>query len=249
MKNEVTQAFERYLGNESNTVHFLGSIKGAKDFEDLVYNSQRISRDAPDMVCIKGETALIVEHFEFDCFRCGKKGSKNKREQARINERKGTLEIPEDGLVYTDTIHGESSYEDYVKNCTTVFNSHYKKIAKYKQNLVNDGLITPEMDVKVSFLIEDVSPLPCTYKERVSGSMKMMLIELAHSPEFLELFENSPDLDYVLACSTTSDGCRVWFIDRTEIPHYKKESVDYKNKEFIAWESHVVEVAYTIKNY
>jgi hypothetical protein len=112
---------------------------------------------------------------------------------------------------------------------------------------LNDGLITHETSIKVSFLIEDVSPLPCTYKERINGSMKMKLIELAHSPEFLSLFENSPNLDYVLSCSTTSDGHRVWFIDRNQLFAYKKKEIDYKNKDFIAWEPHVIEVAYPLK--
>ena len=225
----------------------MGSSKGAKLFYELLYDGQRISRDAPDMVCLNGATALIIEHFEFDCYRAGKKGSKNKQEQARISKQGESLEIPEDGLVYTDTIHGKSSYEDYIKNLTVNFNSHYKKIEAYKQNLLNDGLITPETNIKVSFLIEDVSPLPCTYKERMNESMNMKPIELAHSPEFLALFENSPELDYVLSCSTTSDGHKVWFIDRNEISFYKNEVVNYKNKEFIAHDAKVTRVSYIIK--
>lgn len=246
MKDEVVQAFTRHLRKESNDVHYLGSIQGVELFYDILYNGTAISRDAPDMVCIKDNTAIIIEHFEFDCYRIGNRGSKNKQEQARIEKKKKTIPIPKEGLVYTDTIQGENSYEDYVKNVTRSFNAHYQKIETYKQNLLNDGIITPGMDIKVSFLIEDVSPLPCMYKEWVNKSVKMRLIELAHSPEFLELFSKSPALDYVIACSSTSDGSLVWFIDRNEISAYKKEAVDYKNKEFLALTPHVIEVSYPI---
>ena len=39
----------------------------------------------------------------------------------------------------------------------------------------------------------------------------------------------------------------LWFIDRNQLFAYKKKEIDYKNKDFIAWKPHVIEVAYPLK--
>lgn len=238
------QTFRKYLA-EGGTIHFHGSAQPCQNYMDFLSQSHFIIRNAPDFVALGEKKAIILEHFEFDCYPVNKKGSQNQQEQARIDRKRKSLPIPKEGLVYQDTIQGQSSYEDYVKNLTKNFNSHYKKIETYKQNLLNDGLINSETEIKVAFLIEDVSPLPCSYIDRSNGRAQMALIDLAHSPEFLELFEQSPNVDFIISCSTTGKENWVWFIDRTQLPAYQENSIDYKNEEFIPWKPHVVGTAYS----
>ena len=83
-KNEVIRVFKRYLGGNENGRRLLGSNEVKNFFCDLFCGGDIIPRDAPDMVCVKGSTALIIEHFEFDSYCAGRKGSKSKQEQARI---------------------------------------------------------------------------------------------------------------------------------------------------------------------
>ncbi len=238
------QTFRKFL-LEGGTIHFHGSAQPCQDFIDFLLQSRVLHGNAPDFVLLGDKKAIIIEHFEFDCYPVNKKGSQNQQEQARIDRKRRSLPIPKEGLVYQDTIQGKSSYEDYVKNLTRNFNSHYKKIETYKQNILNDGLIKPETDVKVAFLIEDASPLPCSYIDRSSGRAQMALIDLAHSPEFLALFEQSPNVDFIISCSTTGKENWVWFIDRRELVAYHENSIDYKNEEFIPWKPHVVGTAYS----
>lgn len=238
------QTFRKYLA-EGGTIHFHGSAQPCQNYMDFLSQSHFIIRNAPDFVALGEKKAIILEHFEFDCYPVNKKGSQNQQEQARIDRKRKSLPIPKEGLVYQDTIQGQSSYEDYVKNLTRNFKSHYKKIETYKQNILNDGLINSETEIKVAFLIEDVSPLPCSYIDRSNGRAQMALIDLAHSPEFLELFEQSPNVDFIISCSTTGKENWVWFIDRTRLPAYQENSIDYKNEEFIPWKPHVVGTAYS----
>ena len=238
------KCFSKYLA-EGGTIHFHGNVQPCQEWMDFLSQSQILFRNTPDFLALGEKKAVIIEHFEFDCYPANRKGSQNQREQARIDRKRKSLPVTKEGLIYEDIIHGESSYEDYVNNLTRNFNSHYKKIESYKQNLLNDGLIDSETEIKVAFLIEDASPLPCSYIDHSQGRPKMALIDLAHSPEFIELFEKSPNVDFVVSCSTTGEENWIWFIDRTEIFAYKKETIDYKNEEFISWKPCVVGAAYS----
>ena len=238
------KCFRKYLA-EGGTIHFHGNAQPCQDWMDFLSQSRIMFRNAPDFVALGYKKAVIIEHFEFDCYPVNKKGSQNQQEQARIDRKRKSLPIPKEGLVYQDTIQGKSSYEDYIKNLTRNFNSHYKKIETYKQNLLQEGIIGVDTEIKVAFLIEDASPLPCSYIDHSEGRAQMTLIDLAHSPDFLDLFKKNPNVDFIISCSTTGRDNWVWFIDRTELSAYYENSIDYKNEEFISWKPHVVGTAYS----
>ena len=58
--------------------------------------------------------------------------------------------------------------------------------------------------------------------------------------EFLDLFSDAIDLDYVLSCSSAAERNFVWFADRSEIEEYYKCAVDYENKYFLDFDVQVV---------
>ena len=110
-KEELT--FRKYLA-EGGTIHFHGNAQICQDCMDFLSQSHFIIRNAPDFVALGEKKAIILEHFEFDCYPVNKKGSQNQQEQARIDRKRKSLPIPKQGLVYQDTIQGQSSYEDFV---------------------------------------------------------------------------------------------------------------------------------------
>lgn len=228
-ENEALLTIERYFGKENGTeLHYLGANDGVNFFLDVFQNGTIYYGDAPDMVVFKDNTAIIIEHFEFDCYRVlKKKGSTSRFEEARIERAQQKIQATKDGILYQDCIKAENSYTDYIANVTRSFSVHYNHIGNYKMNLINKNLITTGMQVKTLFLIEDTSPVGTMVFNKSYEGEPLTPVFLAYSPEFLELFENSPDLDYVLACSSMGTQEFVWFIDRNQIDSYKEKSCDY----------------------
>ena len=100
-----------------------------------------------------------MEHFEFDCYQRTRKGSSYRLEEARIQRAFDALPLVGNKAVLHDAINAPNSYEDYIKNVKQSFDEHYAKIDSYIQNLISDNVISDDSEVKVMFLIEDVSPL------------------------------------------------------------------------------------------
>ena len=234
MKNEVIKTLEHYFRNESNTVQYLGSAEGVNLFAELLESGTMIPGDAPDAVLIKDNLALIIEHFEFDGFEVNRKGSKSRMEQARIDREQREISATEAGVVYHSKIKALCSYQDYIDNVTRSFLDHYQRIATYKKNILERGIITSETDVKTMFLIEDVSPIGSIAIDKSGDKVQTIPVILAQSPEFLNLLTDSENLDYVLCCSYACDSEYVWFIDRSHIPSYKEKQCSYASMKFLS---------------
>lgn len=240
MKNEAIQTLEYYFRNESNTVQFLGSDQGINLFVDVFQNGKTIPGDAPDMVVLKDDVAIIIEHFEFDSFHVNRKGSTGRIEQARIEREQRKIPATEEGVVYHSKIKASCSYQDYVDNVSNNFLDHYQRIDTYKKNLIDRNIITSETMLKTMFLIEDVSPVGSIAVDYNNKKPQTVPVILAQCPEFLNLVAISGNLDYVLCCSSACDSEYVWFIDRNEIQSYKKKQCEYANMRFLSNHPNVV---------
>ena len=237
MKDDATIAHEHYFSDTTgNTVYFHGSDSGALFVRDMLTNGMLHPGDAPDLVITHDNVALIIEHFEFDSYRVTRKGSCSRTEQARIDRKFNEQPI---GSVYIDRIKGASSYDDYLANATRSFTIHYKHISMYKKNLKKDGIIKDTTIVKTMFLIEDVSPIGTMVFSEESDT-GIAPVVLAQSPEFLELLAQSPNVDYVLCCSSAGQHEYIWLIDRDEIDCYRENACDYKKMRFIFSNPNVV---------
>ena len=234
MKNEATKTLEHYFRNESNTVYYLGKDLGVNLFRDVLENGQMIAGDAPDMVIVKGDVAIIIEHFEFDSSHVNRKGSTSRAEQARIEREQSQIQPILGGVIYHGKIKASCSYDDYILNVSRTFSEHYKRIPTYKSNLIKNGTLSTDMTFKTMFLIDDVSPLGSIAFDCSEQRNQMVPIILARVPEFLELLSGSLDLDYVLCCSSTGSNEFVWFIDLGEIPAYREKQLDYAAMRFLS---------------
>ena len=248
MKNEAIETLNHYFRNHSNTVFFLGSNVGVEMLSDFFRNGKIFTGDAPDMVILKDDTAIIVEHFEFDSSYTNKKGSSSRIEQARIEREIQEKMTISNEYIHQDTINTSFTYQDYVSNVTKNFLHHYNQIETYKQNLINKKIITTDTIVKTMFLIEDVSPIGSMAFDIYKNNGEMVPIILARCPEFLELIYCHNQVDYVLCCSYSGDSEYVWFIDRSEISFYINNQLDYANMKFFGNHTCVVEFRVDIPN-
>ena len=232
MKNEAIKTLKQYFRNESNSIEFFGSDVGVNMFIDFLQNGKTIANDAPDMILLKDNMAIIVEHFEFDSSHANRKGSSNRIEEARIDRQIREKMAISNEYIHQDVINASCSYQDYVANVTKGFLHHYNQIENYKQNLINKKIITLDTIVKIMFLIEDVSPIGSIAFGNNNGKAQKLPVTLAQCPEFLDLVEQYNQIDYVLCCSYVCDSEYVWFIDCDQIPAYREKQCDYANMRF-----------------
>ena len=199
MRNEAEDTIERYFCMDENIMHFCGKKIVAQEVADYLSSSNKIFDDRPDMAILCNGSCLAIEHFEFDSSQnCKNRGSKNKSEQARIERHFQEVTQSTTGILVHDEITGKFSYEQWIKNISTVFENHYTKIENYKKNLIERGFVDYSTPMKMAFLIEDTSPLgTIVYDNR--GQRPVLL---ALSREFLKLMRNSPKIDYVITCSS-----------------------------------------------
>jgi len=88
----------------------------------------------------------------------------------------------------------------------------------------------------MAFLIEDSSPLGAkTY----DADGRQYPIVLSQSKEFLALMRNSPNVDYVIACSYDGSKDVIWLIMKEKLDEYEANSMDYANMRFVNFKPQV----------
>lgn len=229
MSDEAVETINKYFHDEQNEMHYFGNADVAQEVANCFSNGNILTGDAPDLIILSNGSCLIVEHFEFDCYKNNRSGSENRKEQARVEKVFRNAAPHKKGKLVHDVINGTSSYNQYIKNITEVFSEHYKRIPNYKSNLIENGFIRADTQIKMSFLIEDVSPL---------GTMAycddtLQPIVLALSKEFLGLMHESPDVDFVIACSGAGSNNYLWLIINNDLDVYIQNTVDYAKMSFI----------------
>lgn len=197
--NEADASLQKYIYVGAQ-IHFLGSGNGARKFVDMLDSPENRLYESPDMIAKKGNDVIAIEHFSVDSSKnTRRKGSNDSRELDRIEKGLASLrsKAPKNPTIYRDTIKGERSYDNLITNTSDIFNNHYGKIHKYKENMTKNKIIDSSTNLKTMFFIDDVSTLGAN----VQTDKGAMPILLPFSYEFLSFLKLHKDVDYVLACS------------------------------------------------
>lgn len=243
---EVKKVIEKFLSDEENSIRFEGNQKSS------ILNIENFLRvlnlyEKPDAYSIIDENVLIIEHFEFDSTFTNKKGSHNRKEQARI-EREFENKLVNQQLksgktyIYTDKIKVNSTSKNYIKNVLGVFKSHYEKIDSYKENLLKNNIIKKSMNVKTMFWIEDTSILGNFYlKDLLNYDINITPIILLYCDEFLEELKKCNNLDYVMFFGNCGSEKMCWFLDLNYIEDYIQNQIKISEIEIIDFTPNVTE--------
>ncbi len=189
----------------------------------------------PDAYAIIDDEVLIFEHFEFDssAFK-NKKGTQQRRSEAD-DDRAFEAVVPiEEGAFHRREIIADYTIKNYRKNLERNFSEHYNEIPGYKKTLREKGIITDDCKITTLFFIEDKTELGNIYESEKEGVPWEPLV-LPLCDFFLDIFENSPDLDIVICASWYPDQHCLWCIDRTMISKCRRYAVDTDNHEIINW--------------
>lgn len=174
----------------------------------------------PDAYAIYYDSILLLEHFQFDNSKIVSGGSKQKitsAETERILEK--NLESNKSFAVVEEMVVKNGKF--YIENFQKQFNNHAQKIEHYKVEIQKE-LNKKFESFLVGFVIEDSSPLGSCYYNN-----GMCCVNLIKSKEFLDLFESTPNLDFVIFAMTGNINNKpLSFISRNTINDYRKEQFE-----------------------
>ncbi|MDP4152868.1 MAG: hypothetical protein Q8865_05420 [Bacillota bacterium] len=177
--------------------------------------------DCPDYYSIIKNDVLIFEHFEFD-------SSNHKRKGSTYRKKLASIEADKDLGVKHFELPSTLTSKNYVNNLTRSFEEHYKKIELYKKNIAKIAKSDGDINFKVCFFIQDVTPLG-NYSNDNNKPLTIF-----DCKQFLDLFENSPDLDWVLFYNKEIGYEEItWFLSRDSLSEYRKNELDFNKVHFI----------------
>lgn len=228
MQNEYGHLITQYC---EDGIFKVGYETGC-DFENtllkkLVPYLQRYER--PDMISIKDDELLIMEHFAFDGSKeLKRKGMKGLNEESHIASELANFH--HSGELYgsiNQPIEYIQSPENYIENFQKHFNNHYRKISQYIENVTANEQRTFKQ-ISVGFFIENEYPPYFLLKEK----HQIPIVQLCYTKQFLDVFEHAKDLDFVLFgfCDGTY---RLHYIDKDSIAAHRKEEIDLLKIQFL----------------
>ncbi len=171
--------------------------------------------ERPDIISIYDDKIVGIEHFEFDSYHNGKKGSDSRIKLSEIDRNLDRCVencLESEGIVrYNDELKPTASYQNYITNFSTHFCNHYGKIDSYLSH-ISDKNNCRHKKIEMWFFIEDATPLGNYYIEKGSiyplipfcneGIISMLekspkcngiiFRYFAHSKNFVLLVHNDP---------------------------------------------------------
>ena len=166
---------------------------------NLYFPLLKASQKRPDAYAVRDNNLLLLEHFQFDNSKITNKGSNQNRisaETQRVFQK--SFEDGNNFALLCENVSKNGQY--YIKNFQKQFNNHAQNIQGYKIDIQKELNMDFERFL-MGFIIEDSSPLGSVYYN--SG---LKCVDLTFSKEFLDLFENTTDLDFVIFAMTGNNN-------------------------------------------
>lgn len=218
LMHEIKKLFDLYFSKPQNQIIYYGEQEQPLNHISKFLKSI-VCFDKPDGYAKINNDLIMFEHFEFDSSQNSiKKGSRNQRENARI-ERKCDKQLLKDNNIVKDSIKCNYSMANYINNAIKCFVNHSEKISSYKENLQRHGILNSRTKVETLFLIEDSTTL---------GNMNDTNGEpiiLLKCDKFLDVFEQNPEVNYALCFSRLGMNNYIWFLSQDNIQEYRKRQL------------------------
>ncbi|MFA6618578.1 MAG: hypothetical protein WCT23_05890 [Candidatus Neomarinimicrobiota bacterium] len=240
MKNELEHIIKKHFSENQNEVNFDPSDEISKDTLSVICDFLKILKpyDRPDMYANIDNDLLFIEHFEFDASAWNRKGSLEKKEIYRIDEReKEFFDNKQESCSFSDHINNKASLKNLIQNINDVFINHIKKIPDYIEHLKIDKLIDPKTKVRKCFFIESSSPFPC-YINTENGSKIFNLFYADFFIQILKIYKN--EIDYLFYSYAGNKEDILYFMDIRALSIYEDKCLKIDEKSFIPIDPHVI---------
>ena len=157
-------------------------------------------------------------HFQFDNSRLNKKGSLQNQTAAKTDRELNNLLTDKEFAIVNESVEKCGLY--YIENFRKQFDSHVKNIDSYKLEIQEESKKKYDKYL-MGFIIEDSSPLGSVYFD---GGLKC--VDLVYSKEFLDVSEQTPQLDFVIFAMTGNEDNRILsFISQNTISLHRERQI------------------------
>lgn len=183
-----------------------------------LFSAIKPTKKRPDAIAENETTLLLLEHFQFDNSRLNKKGSLQNQTAAKTKRELNNLLTDKEFATVNESVKKCGLY--YIENFRKQFDSHVKSIDSYKHEIQEESKKKYDKYL-MGFIIEDSSPLGSVYFD---GGLKC--VDLVYSKEFLDVFEQTPQLDFVVFAMTGNEDNRILsFISQNTISLHRERQI------------------------
>lgn len=218
---ENNRDFDSVLKCLSNNRDGIECLREDEKFlESLVslFSAIKPTKKRPDAIAENGTTLLLLEHFQFDNSRLNKKGTLQNQTAAKTDRELNNLLTDKEFAIVNESVEKCGLY--YIENFQKQFDSHVKNIDSYKLEIQEESKKKYDKYL-MGFIIEDSSPLGSVYFD---GGLKC--VDLVYSKEFLDVFEQTPQLDFVVFAMTGNEDNRILsFISKNTISLHRERQI------------------------
>lgn len=190
--NEEMKIKEKYF--DGNTYIQAFTKKQVNKILEILYNIEQYGNEnkGPDLISKTNNIIYGIEHFEFDCTKNDKNGSRY-RQQIGVIDNKVNEDIKTKAKVKnTSILTLNQNMQNYIDSYKKAYNKHYSKINNYLEYLNNDF---PNKEKEIWFFIEDVTPFGNHYLDK---DYNPILFHPMLSEELIKLFDQSTQLKGIL---------------------------------------------------
>ena len=233
-RNEVDLTLGKWLPNDTNQVSYLGSDMDILHLRDFFDMHDGASFDRPDAFLRLKNEVLIIEHFQFDCYKQTASGSSFAKLDSELSKSFDSLH-EHNGYLHCE-IKASNSLEYYYVNACNSFQKHYEKIESYKRNLINKGFANSNDTFIVCFIIDDTTKLG-TMVEGTNGAEPVILVLYRR---FLEFLQQYPCVDYILTSAWFLNSYYPWFYSQANHASYVNKQIDYDQMQFMVHDTQVL---------
>ena len=250
-RKEVPRTLQKYLNDSKGFMSALGDSDEIQKFCWFIKNGVIVTTDHPDAFVKIGNEILIIEHFAIDGYEekehAGSLAAFNER---AIHARFTKQESVNGSKQLTARLGVKNSYQQFLDNCYRRFEHHYQQIENYKNHLREEHIADDDSQYTICFLMDDVSPLGTL---TVDDDGKINPVCLGYSKEFLDYFDNKPDVDWIISAiikpGEDSVGWKYqsYFFSRNDISKCRERIVDYARFQFLESDPCITEVELEIR--
>ena len=211
------------LYNNNEGIECLEEDKPLLNSLILFFSKLQSSNNRPDAFAENETTLFLLEHFQFDNSKLNKKGSIQNQTSALSNKKICDILKTQNYAMVNENVKKSGFY--YIRNFQKQFNSHAEKIDSYKLEI--QKIKQKQYDKYImGFVIEDSSPLGSIY----FSDKTVKSLNLLYAKEFLDLFEKTTNLDFVIFAMTGNVSNKILsFISRNTIPIFRKYQIVVAN--------------------
>lgn len=251
MADEAKRILWHYLSKNTNSPSFKVALFGTSQDECREILHDWHSFERPDIYSRNGDVVYGLEHFEYDAYERGKRGSQGSKERFIIKQ-SIDAEIREkierqDVVTSLRSMSTPASEKYYIDSFVKIFTEHYAKVGEYKKHIASE-LDVGSKNISIWFIAEDMTPLGTSFICRNKPKQGPEPAFPIFFPEIETLFLESTKIDGIIFADNCNRTLSLVKRNASSIESFK-EYHHYRGEPLFFFESKIASAAIKVFSY